>query len=248
MVNFMLKSIKKLYLIDFFIDIFIKIDYVIFMKKLTIILSVLLLALTSCKVNEGEAPANTETPATPTPTTPPSTPSTDPLTGTKEEQLTALINQFKADYSATWTTIVLGFKPSSYMNSGGGSTTTVGVCEVYSDGSKKVWMNQEWWEQSSTTDLAKKVLLYHELGHCHFQRGHDTRTYSGGRPYSMMYPILDPVVANYNSFTSYYIAELANSALGGTMVALTKMAKTTTDDESTLLYSSRTDEDGVCLD
>lgn len=213
--------------------------------KTKLIIMCLFIGLTGCKVKDGSAPSETTTPTT-TPT--PSVPATDPITGgTKEDELNALTARFKSDYSANWSNITIGFKPSTYMNSGGGGgTTTVGVCEVYSDGSKKVWMNEDWWTNSSTTAISKKVLYYHEMGHCYFNRAHDTRTYAGGRPYSMMYPILDPVVAYYNSFTSYYISELANSSLGGTMVAFSKMDSSQNPEEVTLIHESRTDEDGVC--
>ncbi len=134
-------------------------------------------------------------------------PATPPTTQTKEEELATLVVEFKTTYAANFI-FVPDFKPASYMNSGGGGTTTVGVCEVYSDGSKQVHMNQDWWPTAAA--LAKKILVFHELGHCFFNRMHDSRMYSGGRPYSIMNPIIDPVVAFFNANVTYYTNELAN--------------------------------------
>lgn len=167
-----------------------------------ILLNIFYSNLLSCKVTEeGSAPSLVlDTPSV-TPTPPP------PTNLTKEQELDLMVAEFKTKYNVTFT-FVPGFKPSSYMNGGsGGSTTTVGVCEYYSDGSKKVHMNEDWWPTAST--LSKKILVYHELGHCAFNRNHNTNIFSGGRPYSIMYPILDPVVAYYSSNVAYYDNELS---------------------------------------
>ncbi|MBC7420649.1 MAG: hypothetical protein H7328_07970 [Bdellovibrio sp.] len=121
----------------------------------------------------------------------------------------------KDDFENTYHAVVsfsIGMKSGSYFNSSGGNTV-IGVCEIYSDGSKKVWFNQDWWNNPSTTSNARKILYFHELGHCYFNRTHDSRTYSGGRPYSMMNPIIDPVLFYYNSSSVYkagYIQELGS--------------------------------------
>lgn len=137
-------------------------------------------------------------------------PSTAPppaTTRTKEEELAQLTLDFKTRYAASFSYII-DFKPSSYMNSGGGGGIVVGVCEVYSNGSKQIHMNQDWWPTASA--LNKMVLTFHELGHCYFQRGHDSRTYSDGRPYSMMNPIIDPVSLYFTAYSTYYLNELQN--------------------------------------
>ena len=213
----------------------------------TALFILLCISLASCK-QTGEAPAETVNPTTP------STPGIDPATGdgSLSGDLQSLTNQFKLDYSATWSNITIGFKPASYMNSGnGGGTTVVGVCEVYSNGTKKVWMNESWWNAGSTSNLAKKILFYHEMGHCYFNRDHDVQTYAGGRPYSIMYPILDPVVLHYPNFSAYYLAELSNPSSGGTMTAFAATASVSSESEDseevTLVHSSKTDIDGNCV-
>ena len=196
-----------------------------------------------CKdLKEGEAPSAT-TPTTPT------TPTVDPIATptTPQGELNALEASFKADYTgATWV-FPVGFKPSSYMNGGSGGTV-IGVCELYSDGSKKVWFNEDWWALSSSSTNAKKILYYHELGHCYFNRNHDSRTYSNGRPYSLMNPIIDPVLFYWNlGYSNYYISELANSSLAGQMTTLAANSSEEQSNEPvTLVKVSMTYDDGSC--
>jgi hypothetical protein len=142
--------------------------------------------------------------------TPVVVPSPDPLPilpQTKEEELAQLVLEFQTRYNATFN-FIIDFKPASYMNSGP-TTTVVGVCEVYSDGSKKIFMNQDWWP--TTNSLMKKVLTFHELGHCYFNRSHDNRTFPTTRPYSIMYPYIDPVAYYFLAFEEYYLNEMENS-------------------------------------
>lgn len=165
------------------------------------VFSISLFLFTGCGdfKKDGNAPSMSfELPST---TTPPA------AAPTKEEELAQLTLAFKTRYTASFS-YVIDFKPSSYMNSGGGGGTVVGVCEVYSDGSKQIHMNQDWWP--TATQLKKMVLAFHELGHCYFQRAHDSRTYSGGRPYSMMNPIVDPVAFYFSAYSAYYLDELKN--------------------------------------
>jgi hypothetical protein len=159
----------------------------------------LLNLITACNTkNTGSAPSiTTDSPSTTTP---------DPVTPlTKEQELNQLIQEFKTTYTANFS-FLTDFKPNAYLNPSGG--TTVGVCEVYSDGSKQIHFNQDWWP--TTNSLAKKILVFHELGHCYFNRGHDTRLYPDGHPYSIMNPVIDPVVSFFSANTAYYINELKN--------------------------------------
>lgn len=219
-------------------------------KQIALILFVLncIFFVLGCKdLKEGEAPGSN------IPTTPstPSTPTTDPIgtPTTPQGELNALEASFKSDYAgATWT-FPVGFKPSSYMNGGSGGTV-IGVCELYSDGSKKVWFNEDWWGGSSSTTNSKKILYYHELGHCYFNRNHDSRTYPNGKPYSIMNPIIDPVLFYWNTGSSaYYISELGNSSLGGTMTTLAANSEEPTYEYElpvVLVKSSMTFDDGSC--
>lgn len=122
-------------------------------------------------------------------------------------------------------------------NATGGNTSlgsTVGVCRTYTSGRREVLVNKTWWDSQS--NLNRKILIYHELGHCKFNRDHDYeldssgnriclttnangecteykyRTFSGNpsKPISMMYPVINPISSNYNSDTNYYNYELKN--------------------------------------
>ena len=188
------------------------------------------------------------------------TPAVDPqvptgCTDTQSDALTALSSLFSCNYSAT-ITFSIGFKPSSYMNSGG-TGTVIGVCEVYSDGSKKVWFNQDWWGTGSTTYNAKKILFYHELGHCQFNRAHDSRTYSGGRPYTIMNPVIDPVLFYYNAgYSLYYLNELSSPMPMMTSSGMTSYpvmvnedrVASSADEPVELIASSSTKDDGSCVE
>lgn len=65
-----------------------------------------------------------------------------------------------------------------------GGFKVLGLCEIESTGRKAVYINETWW--NSKTESEQKVLLYHELTHCVFIRGHDSRKYANGMPYSIM--------------------------------------------------------------
>jgi hypothetical protein len=163
--------------------------------------------ITACGVihQTGNAPGgstslpSTSPPAIPEPTFP----------AVSAEQLSFLINEFQKYYNSPSLDFTVDFKPASYMNSQGGGTI-IGVCELYSNQTKQVHMNSDWWATGS--ELQKRILVYHELGHCHFNRSHDSRTFSDGRPYSIMNPILNPVVSFFTNFKTYYLNELSSTA------------------------------------
>lgn len=89
--------------------------------------------------------------------------------------------------------------------------TTVGVCRVWDSGRREVLVNKDWW--FSKGDMARRLLIYHELGHCSFDRDHDSRKYSNGMPFSIMNPILNPVITWYPSKTAYYLDELDSASM-----------------------------------
>jgi len=65
------------------------------------------------------------------------------------------------------------------------------------------------WNQLDT--LSKKLLLYHEWGHCTLKREHVdnlTADYVSICPDSIMYPYMQPIAKCYNSNTDWYDKEL----------------------------------------
>jgi hypothetical protein len=61
-----------------------------------------------------------------------------------------------------------------------------GVCYKYSDGYKEININKKYWDLFSQEQ--KEQLIYHELGHCVFNKGHDDTLLSYDRncPNSIM--------------------------------------------------------------
>lgn len=49
-----------------------------------------------------------------------------------------------------------------------------GVCLVYSNGYREIQINKNAWDRYSYEQ--KEQLIYHELGHCVFNKGHDNTT------------------------------------------------------------------------
>lgn len=50
--------------------------------------------------------------------------------------------------------------------------STIGVCQWYSDGSREILIDPNFWYSPSTTEKDREVLMYHELGHCDLDRDH----------------------------------------------------------------------------
>lgn len=49
-----------------------------------------------------------------------------------------------------------------------------GVCFSYSDGTKEVIIKKSFWDTASI--IQKRILIFHELGHCALGRSHDDET------------------------------------------------------------------------
>lgn len=84
----------------------------------------------------------------------------------------------------------------------------LGLCIIQSNGERAVYINKTWWDSKTETD--QRVLLYHELTHCVFNRGHDSRKYINGMPYSIMSPVINPVLRFYKKYERYYLNEIVN--------------------------------------
>jgi hypothetical protein len=84
----------------------------------------------------------------------------------------------------------------------------LGLCVIESNGRKSVYINEAWWNSKKESD--RRVLLYYELTHCVFIRGHDSRKYANGMPYSIMSPVINPVLRFYAKYERYYLNEILN--------------------------------------
>lgn len=87
-----------------------------------------------------------------------------------------------------------------------------GVCIIYSNGEREVLIKESWWKHAS--DTQKKLLVYHELGHCSLDRDHDESTVDiNGHHYKLS--IMNPIIPSTYSFIddarkTGYLDELFN--------------------------------------
>lgn len=133
-------------------------------------------------------------------------------------------------------------------NETGGSTTsgvTVGVCQVWTSGYKRVLINKAWWDLQA--DVSRKILMFHELGHCSLDRGHDNRRReSDNMPLSIMYPVINPIIQFYalgSAYQQYYEEELfANSPLNSTVSTMTSFSMSSQEESS-----SESHDHGDCV-
>lgn len=90
----------------------------------------------------------------------------------------------------------------------------VGLCTRWTSGYRQIQIDRDYWFNPSTTQEAKIGLIFHEMGHCALNRGHNNETfyYSGSHilgdvPTSLMnmYNFYSPY---YKELQSYYFDEL----------------------------------------
>lgn len=84
---------------------------------------------------------------------------------------------------------------------------TVGECELFSDGSKSILIDPNYW--ATIDQNGKTELMYHELGHA-FGLVHITTTLYNGCPTSIMYPYVFGENSCFYTNTAYYFKELAS--------------------------------------
>lgn len=86
---------------------------------------------------------------------------------------------------------------------------TVGQCNYYypplSNINRNVIIDKEYWEAATIT--TRQQLMYHELGHCLLNLGHDSTFLYGDKPTSIMSPIIfaDTI---FSLLENYYYNEL----------------------------------------
>lgn len=87
---------------------------------------------------------------------------------------------------------------------------TVGLCWAYDDGARKIQIDTDYW--NNITDNGKEQLIWHELGHCALNLGHDenliTRNNFVNIPESIMYPSTFGDTNFYADEKDYYFKEL----------------------------------------
>ncbi len=138
-----------------------------------------------------------------------------PNPGTGPE-FAVFVHQFEADYG-----ISIGNFPIMFGDQSG---NVIGVCQMWSDGYRQIQIDPGFWNNTNVSDARRKALIYHELGHCILNRGHDdayipSATY-GSIPRSIMNSYLRYELA-YPDLQPYYINELFHP--GSTSVAVPDM-------------------------
>ncbi len=83
-----------------------------------------------------------------------------------------------------------------------------GVCYIYEDGTKEIIIRQSFWNSAGA--IQKRVLIFHELGHCALGRSHDdeTITHSGTVYKTSMMNSEIPSSMHYLSAEAEYLLEL----------------------------------------
>jgi hypothetical protein len=113
------------------------------------------------------------------------------------------VAQFEADYGAS-----IGNFPITFSAQTG---NTIGVCKIWSDGYRIIEIDPTFWNNLNISDARRKSLIYHELGHCILNRGHDNAYISsptyGSIPKSIMNMYLMEELS-YANLQPYYIGEL----------------------------------------
>lgn len=67
-----------------------------------------------------------------------------------------------------------------------------GRCDTDENGDPEVVVSESLWPELG--DMARKVVVYHELGHCVLHRAHTESRDAVGLPVSLMYPSLVPPI------------------------------------------------------
>lgn len=86
-----------------------------------------------------------------------------------------------------------------------------GQCRTYNDGYRQIAIDPTYWQSASEAD--RKNVIWHELGHCLFNRLHNRLTLSDGCPKSIMNPYTfgDPCMTRH---FAEYVQELPYAEAG----------------------------------
>ena len=87
---------------------------------------------------------------------------------------------------------------------------TLGQCKSYSDGSKKVIIDQPFWNQAAYDQ--REYIVFHELGHCVLDREHNDQEDENGNCLSIMQSGNNACMSGYSSENrTQLLSELFNN-------------------------------------
>ena len=117
-----------------------------------------------------------------------------------------LANRFEAEGKAylNQPSFSIGDIPINFGDTEG---TAVGVCFKYSNGQREIIIDQQRWE---TLPSIREPLIYHELGHCRLNRGHDNSVTEDGFGNGKL-SILNEILisgSQYETYRDAYVKEL----------------------------------------
>jgi hypothetical protein len=100
-----------------------------------------------------------------------------------------------------------------------------GVCFEYSDGSKEIIVQKEWWD--NVDHAYRESLIFHELGHCRLGRDHHNKTHEQDQSTFKLSLMNSIIVApgNYRRFEEDYLVELFTTSDSTLVQALIDSAK-----------------------
>ena len=87
--------------------------------------------------------------------------------------------------------------------------STVAVCKLYSTGYREMVIEQSYWDNAG--DYGKEELIFHELGHCVFNLGHDESLRDNNCAASIMNPYLFGDTQCYSLYRDELILDLGGS-------------------------------------
>ena len=84
----------------------------------------------------------------------------------------------------------------------------VGLCSHSAIKDKEIIIDENFWNRSS--DFEREAIIFHELGHCALERGHEDSTLDNGMCKSLMRSGFSPCLTFYqkSSQQDYYLDEL----------------------------------------
>lgn len=108
---------------------------------------------------------------------------------------------FELEWGHQVTGVAVGFGDVDGALSDG----TIGVCSVL-PWSRRVTLDTTWWVEADAA--GREALVFHELGHCVLDRGHDDSTHEDGRPKSVMASEITLVKWAWSHHRQEYVDEL----------------------------------------
>lgn len=118
------------------------------------------------------------------------------------------ITKFETDAKARYgTDFSVGDIPINFGDTGNDGYD--GVCISYSDGTKEIIIEKDWWEDRGET--SREMMIYHELGHCRLDRDHDDETIETDDHKIVKMSLMNSILPGPNHYILYkdgYLEEL----------------------------------------